>query len=153
MVMDCQAQSFLLEQKADSTATLVLLTDTMRQEWKIDYPVYQFQSGDITGDGKAEALVGVIKTTRYDPTLGRRIFVFKNYEGLIRPLWMGSRLGGKLVDFRLLEGRLRAIEQSTTGQYGVTEYVWDKFGFSFHRLLARNISADEARKLFDNDKK
>ena len=32
-------------------------------KWKLPYPVYQLATGDINGDGKDEAIVGVIKPT------------------------------------------------------------------------------------------
>ena len=28
--------------------------------WRLPYPVYQFQTGDVDGDGRLEAMVGVI---------------------------------------------------------------------------------------------
>ena len=47
-------------------------------KWPLPYPVYQFQTGDVDGDGKTDAMVGVIKSTRYFPEKGRRLFIFKN---------------------------------------------------------------------------
>ena len=88
----CQAQVFHLEQVADTAAMLVLTTDAMRSEWKIDYPVYRFQQCDIDGDGTREAVVGVVKPTRFDRSIARRVFIFKNFRGWIRPMWMGSNV-------------------------------------------------------------
>ena len=34
-------------------------------KWKLPYPVYQLVTGDVNGDGKDEAIVGVIKPTRF----------------------------------------------------------------------------------------
>ena len=32
-------------------------------DWRLPYPVYQFQTGDVDGDGCEDAMVGVIKST------------------------------------------------------------------------------------------
>ena len=94
------SQVFSLEHINDSTYNLVLQTDSTTDKWALPYPVYQFQVGDIDGDGKQDAIVGVVKRTRFHPEKGRRLFIFKNKNSLIRPLWMGSKLGGILVDFK-----------------------------------------------------
>ena len=36
-------------------------------DWRLPYPVYQFQTGDVNGDGSTDAMVGVIKSTRFYP--------------------------------------------------------------------------------------
>jgi len=72
-------------------------------EFRLPYPVYRFCTGDVNGDGSTDALVGVIKRTRFHRDMGRRIFIFKQVEGKVRPLWMGSKLGGILQDFRVIE--------------------------------------------------
>lgn len=113
-------------------------------QWTLPYPVYQFQTGDVDGDGSIDALVGVIKPTRFYPTPARRIFVFKNYRGRIRPLWMGSKLGGILEDFRWADGRLRSLERTTDDRFFVCEYTWNGFGFSFLRFVVKNVSKEEA---------
>ena len=33
-------------------------------DWRLPYPVYQFQTGDVDGDGSIDAMVGVVKGTR-----------------------------------------------------------------------------------------
>ena len=63
-----------------------------------------------------DAVVGVIKKTRFHRELGRRLFIFKNYRGHIRPLWMGSKLGGELVDFRFVKGHVKGQEMRGKGQ-------------------------------------
>ena len=46
-------------------------------DWRLPYPVYQFQTGDVDGDGRADAMVGVVKSTRFYPEKARRLFIFK----------------------------------------------------------------------------
>lgn len=135
-----QAQTFSMETKSDSLSYLVLATDSTADRWQLPYPVYQFQTGDVDGDGSIDAMVGVVKKTRFHRELGRRLFIFKNYRGKVRPLWMGSKLGGELVDFRFLEGGLiRALETGTNHLYAVTDYRWEEFGMVFDHFIEKNI--------------
>ena len=83
----CWGQTFSLVQKTDSLYLLTLTTDSMTHQWSLPYPVYRMETGDVDGNGTIEALVGVIKATRFYPEKGRRLFIFKNYEGLVRPMW------------------------------------------------------------------
>ena len=107
------------------------------------------ETGDVDGNGTVEALVGVIKATRFYPEKGRRLFIFKNYEGLVRPMWLGSKLGGKLQDFHFYDGRLRSLETNAKGQFTVAEYRWDDFGMAFERYLIRDADEVEARLIFE----
>ena len=122
--------------------------DEQVSKWPLPYPVYQFQTGDVDGDGKTDAMVGVIKSTRYFPEKGRRLFIFKNYEGHVRALWLGSRLGGILQDFRFVDGIIRSLETTTDHRYVVAEYQWEHFGMGFRRFLVKNVSREEALQVF-----
>ena len=135
-----QAQTFSVETKSDSLSYLVLTTDSTTDRWQLPYPVYQFQTGDVDGDGSIDAMVGVVKKTRFHRELGCRLIIFKNYRGKVRPLWMGSKLGGELVDFRFLEGGLiRALETGTNHLYAITDYRWEEFGMVFDHFIEKNI--------------
>lgn len=130
------AQRFSLEQKHDSLSVLTLTTDSTVDRWRLPYPVYQFQTGDVDGDGIDEALVGVVKKTRFHREAARRLFVFRNARGYVRPLWLGSRLGGVLRDFRYAgDGCVLATELDRRGRPYQALYRWDKFGFTFLRYL------------------
>jgi len=149
------AQTFRLEQKSDSLNVLVLETRgkdgkvVRTSRWELPYPVYRLATGDVDGDGKAEAMVGVVKATRFYPEKGNRIFVFKNLRGNIRPLWMGSRLGGDLVDFAFVNGRLRSLEQSADGKrFAVGVYSWSRFGPAFEKYLITNSTRHESMEVF-----
>lgn len=111
-----QAQTFRVETVNDSLSWLILQTDSTSDRWQLPYPVYQFQVGDVDGNGVEDAVVGVIKKTRFHRELGRRLFIFKNYRGHIRPLWMGSKLGGELVDFRFVKGQGARGKEQVSGQ-------------------------------------
>jgi hypothetical protein len=137
---------------------LVLESDTLRDEWPLPYPIYRFCTGDIDGDGCEDALVGVVKATRFYPEEGRRLFIFKNYHGHIRPLWMGSKLGGELEDFRFIvneegQGRVRSLETTADHRYVVADYRWRGFGLAFDRFLLTNVSREEALLTFEQSLK
>jgi hypothetical protein len=150
LALTASAQQFTLETKNDTLHVLVLTTDSTVSRWQLPYPVYQFTTGDVDGDGSIDALVGVEKATRYYP-MGRRLFIFKNYKGHVRPLWMGSKLGGILQDFRFIDGRVRSLECSTNGLYAVAEYEWAGFGLRFLQFLVPPTAREKAETIFINN--
>jgi hypothetical protein len=106
--------------------------------------------GDVDGNGTTDALVGVIKRTRFRPEKDRRLFIFKNKNTLIRPLWMGSKLGGILVDFKYTkDGIVRSLEKTLKDEYVVAEYKWQGFGLGFERFLVKIVTREEATKVFN----
>lgn len=143
-------QRFTLEQVNDTMSFLVLKMDSTHHRWPLHFPVYQFCTGDVDGDGSVDALVGVVKTTRFDPKMARRLFIFKNYHGRIRALWMGSRLGGILEDFRFAHGRVYTLQSTTDGKYVVMSHLWRKFGLGSDEFLVKGVSREEALAVFDS---
>lgn len=136
-----QAQTFQLRKEHDSLFWL--------NEWRLPYPVYRFQTGDVDGDGHADAMVGVVKATRFYPEKGRRLFIFKQVKGKVRPLWLGSRLGGILQDFRFVgNGHIRSLETTAYGQYVVSEYRWGSFGMAFDHYIVKGTDRKTAYKYF-----
>lgn len=133
---------------AASIHYLILTTDSTCDRWALPYPVYRLETGDVDGDGNTDALEGVIKGTRFHPEKGRRLFIFKNHHGLVRPLWLGSKLGGRLIDFRFTDGRIRSLEAASDNIYVVAEYEWDGFGPAFYRYIVRNADEQTARMAF-----
>ncbi|MBN1761257.1 MAG: hypothetical protein JW863_23230 [Chitinispirillaceae bacterium] len=125
-----------------------VVVDSFRRE--LPYPVYRFEVGDVDGNGIDDIAVGVIKPTRYDPEVNRRIFLFQLQEGSIIPLWLGSRVSQPLHDFTLIpaSGRcnVRTIESEKDGSCLVAEYEWLGFGLSFVRYIKRNIPLKAAMK-------
>lgn len=142
-----QTASFTLERVCD-TLSILRLGDSA---WPLPFPVYRFETADVNGDGSTDAIVGVIKRTRYDPEVRRRVFVFKNYRGHVRPLWLGSRLGQPVADFRFIarDGVLRVLETERSGLFLVAEYRWRAFGMEFVRYLGREMTEENGRRLLD----
>ena len=135
------AQSFELRKEHDSLYWL--------NDWRLPYPVYQYQEGDIDGDGQVDAMVGVVKPTRFYPERGRRLFVFKQVNGKVRPMWMGSKLGGILRDFRYVEGgSIRSLEMTADSLYVVADYRWAGFGMAFERFIVKGTDEETAIKYF-----
>ncbi len=145
-----QAQTFSLQVENDSLTYLVLRTDSTTDRWRLAFPVYQICTGDVDGDGQEEALVGVVKSTRFDKKTARRLFIFKNHKGHIRPLWMGSQLGGILHDFKIVNGRVFTLQATTDGQYVVLEHVWRKFGLGAQRFIVKGVPHEEALQVFEH---
>lgn len=119
--------------------------------YAIPYPVYRFEIGDIDGDGTDEALVGVIKSTRYYPEKGRRLFIYHLVNGRkVRPLWLGSKLGAVLQDFHCVgNGTVRSLEKSADSIYSVAEWRWKDFGLRFERFLIHQTDLNTATKYFE----
>ena len=117
-------------------------------DWRLPYPVYQFQTGDVDGDGREDAMVGVVKGTRFYPEPARRLFIFKAVNGKARPLWLGSKLGGTLQDFRFRDGRIRALETTDDSLWVVSDYRWSGFGMAFERFVIKGTDKETATKYF-----
>lgn len=122
-------------------------------DWKLNYPTYHFECADVDGEGTDDVLVGVIKSTRFDPLERKRIFIFKVLEGHIRPLWLGSRVSQPLEDFKATKrgtkNMIRTIESEHNGKFLVAEYQWKGFGLTFIRYIERNLGTDSARIIFN----
>ena len=139
-----------LNKESDSLYVIQLDTDRpSHSTWKLPYPVYQFDYGDITGNGVPEIIVGVIKPTRFDPKPDKRLFIYRIAdEAYIRPLWLGSRVAQPLEDFRIIREetptRIRTLERERSGNFLVAEYIWRGFGLDFKRYLKREVKKQEA---------
>ena len=146
---------FSLEKVNDTLYNIVLETDSCRDVWELRFPVYRFCTGDMDGDSIVDAIVGVEKKTRFDPIVRKRVFMFRNLGGKVRPLWMGSRLGQPVVDFNVVvvdgETRLRSIEEEKNGKFLVAEYKWSSFGVKFIRYICRDFELDDSIEILNNE--
>jgi len=129
----------------------LLFTNT----WPLKYEVFKIDTGDVNNDNSTDILVGVIKSTRFDSISRKRIFIFKLFEGYIRPLWMGSRVSQPLVDFKFFksksDGIVRTIELEKDQLYLVAEYHWIGFGLGFIHYLAREKTFNQAYKILNTN--
>ena len=136
MVSPCMAQTYQLRKEHDSLYWL--------NKWRLPYPIYQFQTGDVDGDGHTDAMVGVVKSTRFYPEKGKRLFIFKQVNGKVRPLWLGSKLGGILQDFRFTDGFIRSMEMTRDSSYVVAAYKWSGFGMDFDHFIVKGTDKETA---------
>lgn len=143
-----------LKALSDSTSALQMkVNGEFHSEWPLNYPVYRFDYGDITGDGVPEIAVGVVKTTRFDRNLAKRLFLFRITDDFyIRPLWLGSRVAQPLEDFCIFAENdsvyIRTIEKEQSGKYLVARYYWKGFGLAFNDYLKREITKKQAQRFF-----
>ena len=126
-----RSQVFELRKENDSLYWLGVKGGSKSDEWRLAHPVYQFQTGDVDGDGSEDAMVGVIKKTRYYP-MGRRLEDFR---------FVAPAEGDSV-------GRIRALESTTDSLYVVSDYKWSGFGMKFERFVIKGVDKETAlRKL------
>lgn len=126
----------------DSTWEIRHYIDTVLTDvWVLNDPVYRFDCGDVTGDSIPEILVGVTRATRYRKEMDKRLFIFKLFKGQkIRPLWLGSRVGLPLTDFKVERDSVPAMvhtwERDTDGT--TVEMIYRQQGFGLKFVEKRN---------------
>ena len=80
-------------------------------------------------------------------------------------MWLGSKLGGILEDFRFVapadtantthsaksdkRGRIRALESTTDSLYVVSDYKWSGFGMKFDRHIIKGVDKETALRYFE----
>jgi len=138
--------------------TLINDSVTHTSVYRLPYPVYRFDVGDVTGDGVPDIAVGVIKTTTYHPVMAKRPFLFKiNENGDIRKLWMGSRVSQPLEDFALTKNetpsRILTVERERSGKFLVAVYRWHGFGLKHEEYIEREVPLKKAYKLLEEYKR
>lgn len=97
--------------------------------WKLD-------GGDVTGDGKAELALGIVKKTPLDPVLRRRCFFYRIdlNRGKLIPVYRASRFSRPFYDFALYDidgdGVCEVLAGEDDGGSGcLAVYRWHGFGF------------------------
>jgi len=127
--------------------------DSLTDSWPLRYPVFKMMTGDVDLDGNEDIAVGVIKATRRDSVVRKRLFLYQVRNRSIIPLWLGSSLSHPLEDFTIIPGDsstiIRSMEIESSGRFLIAEYEWFGFGPSFRRYLHRELSRDKAAELLD----
>jgi hypothetical protein len=130
----------------DSTGSL------QNRHIEIPFPVYHFEMADMDNDGSDDILIGVIKSTKFDPEVRKRLFAYKIDRGYIRPLWLGSKVGQTLDNFKAIKRKrktfIRTIERGGSNTYFVGEYEWEGFGLTWNKYLGERVSYEKALFLF-----
>lgn len=129
--------------------------DSLTGEWPLRYPVYQYQYGDVDGDGSTDVAVGVYKRTRYDSVKRNRLFLYQIRNNAIIPLWLGTSVGHPIVDFRVYEDTtgqhlVRIVGKEQTDKYLVADFEWYGFGLSLKQYVKRDLSIELAKEILYN---
>lgn len=124
-------------------------------ELHVPYPVYRFEIGDLNHDGKTDILLGVIKSTHFDPKVTKRLFALRIDSGQIRPLWLGSKVCQNLVDFKVIDAMgktsILTIEQSNEGTFSNGLYEWEDFGLRLVRYINENLNYAQALNILEHE--
>ena len=140
----CKAQTYSLEQVNDSLSFLTLTTDGHTDRYRLPWPTLRWCTGDVDGDGVEDAMVMVVKRTRFDKRVLPRLFTFTQKNGRVRPLWLGSQLGGILEDFRFVDGQVITLQRTTDYRYVVMTHRWRKFGLGADSILVEGVDREIA---------
>lgn len=113
------------------------------------YAPYHLDTADVNNDGRTDILVGLIKSTTFDPVEKKRLFILRIDNGQIRPLWLGSKVCQELVTFKTLEGGIvQTLEKTKAGKYAIGHYAWQSFGLILINYIHNEKSFEEALQLF-----
>jgi len=128
--------------------------DSLTSEWPLRYPVFKFiKGGDINQDGNEDLMVGVIKATRRDSVVRKRLFLFQIKNKIIIPLWLGSSVSHPLEDFISYKNdsvtTIRTIEKESNERYLVADYTWRDFGLNFEKYIRRDLTLDNAKEIMN----
>lgn len=113
------------------------------------YEPYRFDTLDVNRDGRTEIIVGVIKSTHFDPTDKKRLFILRIDDNHIRPLWMGSKVCQELIDFKALHnGMIQTLERTSAGGFSIGNYYWRSFGLTLDQYTHHEITLSHATQIF-----
>ena len=154
---DSLRYQFSLQEESDSLFVLKTVLDPAIREirdFRIPFPVYQFQAGDVNQNGQPDCLVGVIKSTPFDAVLRRRLFIYELRGIRFHKLWEGSRLVHPIAEFRLVSDRnppeVWSMEfEQEKDLYCVARYRMGSFGLELIDYFGRNLEAEQAKTLFE----
>lgn len=141
-------QEFSLEAKSDTLYHLVMTSGRSVDRWTLRGRVLRLATGDVDGDGSTDAIVVIERRTRYDRRLLPRLWLFRNVRGYIRPLWLGSQLGGILVDARFSRGQVCSLQKTIDERYVAMTHRWMSFGLGADSILVKGTDRATAEKHF-----
>lgn len=114
------------------------------------YAAYRLDTADVDRNGKTDVLVGLIKSTEFDPLEKKRLFILRIDHGQLRPLWLGSKVCQELVDFRSQRnGMIMTLEKNKNDNYALGCYEWQGFGLTLIKYTHDEITFREALQAFE----
>ena len=121
----------------------------------LPYPVYRFETSDINRDGRTDVLIGVRKTTHFEPQIAKRLFALRIDSGRLRPLWLGSKVCQDLVDFRPITKNhktlILTLEKDANEKYYIGYYDWLDFGLELIEYRNSTLDYSVAKTIFQNE--
>lgn len=134
-----------------TTGFKILLEDSIgevKDQTIFRYVPYRFDTIDINQDCQTEIVVGLLKSTRFDPIVRKRLFILKIDEYNIRPMWLGSKVCQELLDFRAMpDGSIHTLERSKSGCFDLGNYYWQSFGLTLKGYTNQEISYTDATQI------
>jgi hypothetical protein len=113
------------------------------------YTPYRLDIADVNRDGKTDVLVGLIKSTEFDPIERKRLFILRIDDSQLRPLWLGSKVCQDLINFKALDGGfVQTLEKTRKGNYAIGLYEWQGFGLTLINYVHNEIHYADAFKIF-----
>jgi hypothetical protein len=155
VVLECDGEQTRITLRTENNINYLesFVQDSLTDSWRLPYPVFKLAKGDINNDGQEDIAVGVIKSTRRDSVVRKRLFFYQVRNRSIIPLWLGSSLSHPLEDFRIRKQDsttfVKSVEIENSGRFLVAEYEWFGFGLTFRKYLHRELPYDNALKLLD----
>jgi hypothetical protein len=155
VVLESAGETLRISLRAEGNVNYLqcFANDSLTDSWPLRYPVFKMIKGDMNNDGEDDIAVGVIKSTRRDSVVRKRLFIYQIRNRSIIPLWLGSSLSHPLVDFAIIKHDsltlVRSIETESSGHYLVAEYEWFGFGLSFRKYMYRELPYNKALELLD----
>jgi hypothetical protein len=121
----------------------------------LTYDLFQFFVGDVDNDGTKNICIGIIKDCEFDPNIAKRLFVYSIDNGYIVPRWLGTYLGNRLIDFRLIYidnmCYIRSLEVDDNGIYFIGTYHFIGFGPESYSYIEGGKYYENAYKLYSQD--
>jgi hypothetical protein len=97
---------------------------------------------DVDADGRADAIVALRKTAKFDPIVDNRLHVYAFDRDRCVPLWRGTRLAGRFVALATVDGDRGALvveERLSPERRRVARYRWSGFGYAVDEVLWEGI--------------
>src|ERR1043165_8955242 len=85
----------IFQKLSTTTGFKVLLeneTGEIMDQTVFRYIPYRFDTADVNQDGRTEIIIGLTKSTRFDPTEKKRLFILRIDDNHVRPMWLGSKV-------------------------------------------------------------
>jgi len=116
--------------------------------------LFNLRKGDLDGDGNDEILLGIIKKTRLDKVVRKRLFIFYVDSLTIRPKFLSSKIFHELIDFGVYRNQHRnilTIEKIKKNDFRIGRYEVLEFGLLFKEYTGKYNALSNCQKEFNHE--